>query len=82
MDLSSPIATNMIVSENRKRFSPPIHADTLGDFFSPIAAMWHLNIVLRLHLIAAIRLFEKSCNKIAHTDWLTLLAIRSDERRK
>ena len=29
----SPIAANLIASENRKRFSPPIDADTLGDFF-------------------------------------------------
>ena len=28
-----PIAANLIASENRKRFSPPIDADTPGDFF-------------------------------------------------
>ena len=26
--------------------------------------------------------FEKSCDKIAQPDWLTLVAIRSDERKK
>ena len=36
----TPIASNLIASENRKRFSPPIDEDTLGDFLSPIAAMW------------------------------------------
>ena len=29
----TPIAVNLIASENRKRFSPPIDADTPGDFF-------------------------------------------------
>ena len=29
----TPIAANLIASENRKRFSPPIDADTPGDFF-------------------------------------------------
>ena len=29
----TPIAANLIASENRKRFSPPIDADTLGEFF-------------------------------------------------
>ena len=30
---------------------------------------------------AAIHYFEKSCDKIAQPDWLTLLAIRGDERK-
>ena len=28
-----------------------------------------------------VRRFEKSCDKIAQPDWLTLVAIRSDERK-
>ena len=32
--------------------------------------------------LRAIRHFEKSCDKIAQPDWLTLVAIRSDERKK
>ena len=62
-----PIAANLIASENHKRFSPPINADTLGDFFR------------RSRRCSS---FEKSCDKIAQPDGLTLLAIRSDERRK
>ena len=49
------------------RFSPSINADTLGDFFR------------RSRRCGS---FEKSCDKIAQPDGLTLLAIRSDERRK
>ena len=51
---------NLIASENRLRFSPPINADTLGDFFS------------RSRRCGS---FEKSCDKIAQPDGLTLLAI-------
>ena len=29
-----------------------------------------------------VRHFEKSCDKIAQPDWLTLVAIRNDERKK
>ena len=50
------------------RFSPPIDADTLRDFFSPIAEMWHFNLVPRLYRIAAVRYFEKSGDKIVHPD--------------
>ena len=57
----------MIASENRKRFSPPIDADTLGDFFR------------RSRRCGS---FEKSCGKIAQPDGLALLAIRSNDRRK
>ena len=35
---------------DRKRFSSPIDAGTPGDFFfSPIAAMWHFNLVPGLY---------------------------------
>ena len=63
----TPIAANLITSENRKRFSPPIDADTPGDFFR------------RSRRCGS---FEKSCDKIAQPDGLVLLAIRSNERRK
>ena len=52
---------------DRKRFSPPIDADTLGDFFR------------RSQRCGS---FENSCDKIAQPDGLTLLAIRSNDRRK
>ena len=39
----------LITSENRKQFSPPIDADTPGDFFAPITTMWHFNLVPGLH---------------------------------
>ena len=42
-------------------------------FFSPIAAMWHLNLVPRFP-------FEKACDKIAQPDWLTLLAMSVENR--
>ena len=57
----------MIASENRERISPLIDADTLGDFFMPIAAIWHFNFIPRL--------------RPGHFP-LTLVAIRSDERKK
>ena len=63
----TPIATNLIASENRKRLSPPIDADTLGDFFR------------RSRRCCS---FENSCDKIAHPDELALQAIRSNDRRK
>ena len=63
----TPIAANLIASENRKRFSPPIDTDTL-----PLQhCSW-----------APSRRFETSCDKIAQPDWLTLLVNRSGERRK
>ena len=52
---------------DRKRFSPPIDADTPGNFFTDRG-------------YAALQ--RCSCDKIAQPDWLTLLAIHSDERRK
>ena len=52
---------------DRKRFSPPIDADTLGDFFR------------RSRRCGS---FENSCDKIAQPDGLALLAIRSNDRRK
>ena len=63
----TPIAANLIASENRKRFSPPIDADTPGDFF------------LRSRRCGS---FEKSCDKIAQPGGLALLAILSNKRRK
>ena len=63
----TPIAANLMASENRKRFSPPIDADTPGDFFR------------RSRRCGS---FENSCDKIAQPDGFALLAIRSNERRK
>ena len=63
----SPIAANKIASEIASAFSPPIDADTLGDFFR------------RLRRCGS---FENSCDKIAQPDGLALLAIRSNDRRK
>ena len=63
---------------DRQRFSPPIDADTTGDFFRRsrrcgTSTLFPGSIDGR---------FEKSCDKIPQPDWLTLLEIRSDERRK
>ena len=63
----TPIAANLIASENRKRFSPPIDADTPGDFFR------------RSRRCGS---FENSCDKIAQPDGLALLAIHSNKRRQ
>ena len=49
---------------DRKRFSPTIGVDTLGDFFADYGS------------------FKNSCDIIAQPDGLTLLAIRSNDRRK
>ena len=46
----SPIAANLIASENRTRFSPPTGCGHTWRFFSPIAAMWHFNHVPRLQV--------------------------------
>ena len=62
-----PIAANLIASENRKRFSPRIDADTLRDFFRQSRRCGS---------------FEKSCDEIAQPDGLALLAIRSNDRTK
>ena len=40
---------------DRQPFSPPIDADTPGYFVSPIAAMWHLNLV---HVIKSPNLID------------------------
>ena len=66
-DFYTPIAANLISRENRKRFSPPIDADTLGDFFR------------RSRRCVS---FKNSCDKIAQPDRLILLAIRSNDCRK
>ena len=63
----TPIAANLIARENRKRFSPPIDADTLGDFFR------------RSRRCGS---FKNSCDEIAQPDGLTLLAICSNDSRK
>ena len=52
---------------DRQRFSPPIDADTPGDFFR------------RSRRCGS---FENSCDKIAQPDELALLAIHSNKRRK
>ena len=80
-----PIAANLIASENRERISPLIDADTLGDFLrrsrrfgTSISFPDYVQAIFR----DRVRHFEKSCDKIAQPDWLTLVAIRSDERKK
>ena len=65
--LYTPIGANLIASKNRKRFSPVIDADTPGEFFRRSSRCGS---------------FEKSCDKIAQPDGLSLLAIRSNKRRK
>ena len=40
---------------DRQRFSPPIDADILGDFFPPIAVMWHLLRLCRSHTLSCLR---------------------------
>ena len=73
-----PFASNLIASENRKRVSPPIDADTPGDFFRRSRRCG----TSTLFLGSIEGRFEKSCDKIAQPDWLNLLAIRRDENRK
>ena len=51
----------------------------------PNAAIWLFNFIPRQqpgHFPRSCRHFEKSCDKISQPDWLTLVAIRSDERKK
>ena len=81
----TPIAANLIASENRERISPLIDADTLGDFLrrsrrfcTSTSFPDYVQAISR----GRVRHFEKSCDKIAQPDWLTLVAIRSDERKK
>ena len=62
----------------RKRFSPPIDTGTPGDFFrrsrqGGTSTLFPGSIEGR---------FKTSGDKISQPDWLTLLANRSDERRK
>ena len=66
-DFIRRFAANSIASKNRRRFSPPIDADTLGDFFR------------RSRRCSS---FEKSCDNIAQPDGLPLLAIRCNKRIK
>ena len=50
-----------------------------------IVAIWHFLFIPRLqpgHFLHSCHHFEKSCDKIAQPDWLTLVSIRSDERKK
>ena len=50
-----------------------------------ITMIWHFNFISRLqpgHFPCSCLHFEKSCDKIAQPDWLTLVAISSDERKK
>ena len=50
-----------------------------------VAAILHFNFIPRLRpaiFRIRVRHFEKSCDKIAQPDWLTLVAIRSDERKR
>ena len=66
-DFIRRFAANSIASKNRRRFSPPIDANTLGDFFRRSRRC---------------NSFEKSCDEIAQPDGLALLAIRSNDCRK
>ena len=79
------IAANLIASKNREQFSPLIDADTLGDFLRQ-SLRFGTSISFPDYVQAIfcdrVRHFEKSCDKITQPDWLTLLAIRSDERKK
>ena len=81
--IKSPISG--IASENREQISPLIHADTLGDFLrlsrqfgTLISFPDYVQAMFRVR----VRHFEKSWDKIGQPDWLTLVAIRSDERKK
>ena len=56
-----------LIAANLMRFSPPIDADTPGDFFR------------RSRRCGS---FENLCDKIAQSDGFALLAIRSNKRRK
>ena len=67
----SPNAANSIASENRKQFSPPIHADT--------PKMWHFNLIPRLQVSLLSAILKSHVIKISQPDWLTSLAIRIDE---
>ena len=62
-----------------------IDADTLGDFLrrsrrcgTSISFPDYVQAIFCVR----VRHCEKSCDKIAQPDWLTLVAIRSDERKK
>ena len=50
----------------------------LAILFANRGVMWHFNLVPRLQVL----LLLKSLDKIAQPDWLSLLMICSDERRK
>ena len=69
-----PVAANLIACEHRERISPLIDADTLGDFFADRG-----DLALQFHFQTTT---WSLCGKIARPDWLTLVAIRSDERKK
>ena len=74
----NPISANLIARKNRERTTPLIDADTL-------ALELHFQTLSRLqpgHFPRSCRHFKKSCNKFAQPDWLTLVAIRSDGRKK
>ena len=58
-----------------------IDADKLGDFLRR-SRRFGSSISFPGHFPRSCRHFEKSCDKIAQPDWLTLVAIRSDERKK
>ena len=73
----SPIAANLIASDFRHRPD----ADTLGDFFANRGDV-ALQPCSQTPSATFILYFEKSCDKIAQPDWLTLLAIRGDVRKK
>ena len=76
---------NLSARVNRERISPLIDADTLGDFLcrsrrfgTSISFPDYVQAIFR----DCVRHFEKSSDKIAQPDWLTLVAIRSDESKK
>ena len=62
-----------------QRISQVIDEDTPGDFFFRRSRRCGISTLFPDSIEGR---FEKSCDQITLPDWLTLLAIRSDERRK
>ena len=65
---------------DRERILRMIDADTLGDFLRR-SRRFGTSISFPGHFPRSCRHFEKSCDKIAQLDWLTLVTIRSDKRK-
>ena len=79
------MTANLIASENHKQISPLIDADILGDFLHRsrrFGTLISFPVYVQAILHFRVRHFEKSCDKIAQPDWLTLVPIRSDGCKK